>query len=98
MENLGDDVDNFFRDHCVVEMDFAFRTKLDCAGNESEQCVVFTYTNIMSWHDVSTALADNNRAGLSFVAFRNLDSEIFWSGITTVFSCSRGFFMCHVGL
>ncbi len=79
-------------------MHFAFGTKLDDARNESKKCVVFAHTDVFARQDVRAALTDNNRAGLDCATLCDFDAEILWIRISTVFSCSRGLFMCHVVL
>ncbi len=97
-ENLCQHMHHLFRDHRVVEVGFARRVEFDCAGDEREERVILAHANIFARQNIRASLANNDRTGLSFVALRDLDAEVFWTRVATVFSCSRGFFMCHVGL
>ncbi len=79
---------NFLFDNSVVEVDLAFITKSDQTVLGGKESVVSAEGDIFTRQDISTALAHEDRPRFSEVAGSNLDSQIFWVGITTVFGCT----------
>ncbi len=82
-------------DHFVIKMSFASGAELYDARFECEESVVFAHADVFARKHVCTALTYDNRASLSAVTLSDLDAEVFWIGISAVFSCSCGLFMCH---
>jgi len=88
-------VQNLFLVNSIVEMHLALVAECDCTVFESKEGVILSHADVLAWEDVGTALADQNLPDLSKGTWGNLDAEILWIRISTVFSCSCGLFMCH---
>lgn len=91
-------VDYLLHNGCVVEVNFSLRSELNCSWNKSKESMVFTHAYVLAWKNVSSSLADDDRASLSCISFGNFNPKVLWIGVSTVFGCSRGLLMCHFSL
>lgn len=90
-----DNVDDLFLESLAVEVSLALVAKLHLAILEGEECMVLAYADVLTWEDISAALAHDNSADLCDLAVVELRSEILWITISAVFCCTARLFCCH---
>ncbi len=95
-QNLGgNNVHHLLFDHFIVKMNFALVTNRNQTVSNSKEGVIAAHGNIFAGQHIRTSLTHQNRPGFGRTSRGNLDAEIFRVGISTVFTCTRRFFMCH---
>ena len=62
---------------------------------EGEQCVVFSTSNILTWVETGSALADEDCACLDIVTVVAFYAETLAVAVASVFTGSLTFFVCH---
>jgi hypothetical protein len=82
-----DDVDDFAAT-CVTEFDSS------CC--ESEERVILTDTDILSWVELGATLTDEDLAAVDYLTTESLDPEILRVGIATVTCRGDTLFTCHL--
>ena len=92
------DTSNLLDHSGAIEVDFASLAHFDFASFERIESVVAAHFDTISGEYLRTSLAHDNRTYLCKASIRELHSQIFWVGISPVFSCTGGFFMGHNGV
>ncbi len=74
---------------------WSFLLKLHVTITLRVQGVIPTNTDIDAWMNSSATLPNENVACNHPLAAKNLDAQAFGFGVTTVFTTTTCFFMCH---
>ena len=69
----------------VVEVNLSLCSELYLSCLEGEEGVILSHTDVLSWESLCTSLSHDNIANISYVTMVNLDAEVFWSGVASVF-------------
>jgi len=82
--------------HNVDDASAAVRSELNPAGCEGEQGVVLAASHVVAGVEVGAALANDDLAGVDFLAAETLHAQALGIGVAAVTGTGNALFGCHV--
>lgn len=75
---LLDDVDDFLNERPAIEVSLSFVRKCYDSIFECKESVVSSHSYILSWKNISSTLANQNRTKDCSSTWRDFNTQIFW--------------------